>query len=553
MTDKDSDAVVRSRSVMVDEDGRITCNMPEVKGIITTCVESSKKKHKIVHYDFAKLVKLSAVFTVLIKGTVFNLDPAIHITVMSYAGIFAVAWAALFFYGDMETFQENSLPVILEISMDLQRFCPFVFGLFTSIMLSRWWAMRTDAVGAIGDHCINVSGILVSVAARVLKTEEDWAAFRQYHRSIVKWGLASMECIVLESRKSEEAGQEGRLEGLRELGLLNDFEIATLDPLSCHATCLWSWIQATSVEALEDMKVPPPNVNMLYQEVRHAMGGIHVAHNYLTTQLPFPYVHMITLLVNVNSVVIAVVAGAQCAIGLKDEYYFQVLCQTVKVFMLPVLYQALLQVCVFLSDPFGDDIIDFPIRQYQNDVSTACEDHLCLWSLYAYRRLNKISLPAKYNFMQELRRPPEAPAEKPAPPTPATTAQVEAASALGRCCKDLDSRLETLATNASNLTASINSLQETLTANNSVAAATAGNLQTQIKELSMSLAATNQLRLAAANAVPQQVSWSYQAQIQAGRPPDRGPMASCCAVDKAPGPEAIGPPILPPTGSRPMQ
>ena len=45
--------------------------------------------------------------------------------------------------------------------------------------------------------------------------------------------------------------------------------------------------------------------------------GIHVAHNYLTTQLPFPYVHMITLLVNVNSVFIAVVAGAQCRAPLQ--------------------------------------------------------------------------------------------------------------------------------------------------------------------------------------------------------------------------------------------
>ena len=58
---------------------------------------------------------------------------------------------------------------------------------------------------------------------------------------------------------------------------------------------------------MEMMKIPGPNFNMLYQEVRMGLSGIHELHKYLRTQLPFPYVHMITLLVNVNNMVMAIV------------------------------------------------------------------------------------------------------------------------------------------------------------------------------------------------------------------------------------------------------
>merc|ERR1719326_2408958 len=175
----------------------------------------------------------------------------------------------------------------------------------------------------------------------------------------------------MDSRSASSGGgvdKAGALQKLVELSLLSEDEKMILAERQHHATTLWCWIQALCVEVLEMCKVPPPNVNMLYQEVRHAMAGIHAVKYYLHTQLPFPYVHMITLLVNLNSLVISTVAGVQAAIGLDKGRWAVACCNAFKVFMLPVLYQGLLQICVFLSDPLGDDIIDFPIRQYQKEV-----------------------------------------------------------------------------------------------------------------------------------------------------------------------------------------
>lgn len=523
----------------VNEFGVMESNMPQKQGFLTTKHQGSAGNFKITHYDFNKLVRVSALATVLCKGTVFNLDSAIHFAMLAYTLVFAMAWSGLYMLGDPERFEVQSLPVILEISYDLQRFCPFVFGLFTSIMLQRWWAMRTDALGAIGDHCINVSGILASVAARVLVSTDDWEAFKLYHGRVVKYGLASMSCIVMESRRidamkgcDETTHEAHRLEKLTQLGLLTEFERSLLEKSNCTATCLWSWIQALSVEALEAMKVPPPNVNMLYQEVRHGMAGIHHAHQYLSSQMPFPYVHMITLLVNVNSLVICVVAGVQCAVGSSRGEIAVCVCNFIKIYMLPVLFQALLQICVFLSDPFGDDIIDFPIRQFQKDVSQACEDHLFLRDLYENRWLNKESLPPKLTFMKELRQPPQADPEATVVMKPEVTPEAKGEAGMQQAIGKLDQRLEALAENALTLTQNMTSLQEMLNQTSNVMALSVGNLQTQVKELTSGLSTAVELRLPS-----RQLPLAFQnPRPQPGRMQD--PLA-CCAVQTSSGPEAI--------------
>jgi len=464
--------------------GDLDSKLPRSQGFVTTLHQGSHGNYKITRYDFAKLVRVSAVWTMFVRGTVFNLDKAIHITIFSYAVVFLLAWSSLAYLGDPEEFEMKSLPVIMEISYDLQRFCPFVFGLFTSIMLSRWWSLRTEAVGAVGDHCINVSGILVSVAARVLYSDEDWRIFREMHIKVVKYGIASLSCIVMESRTATGAGAEDKAHGLGklvELNVLTQHEMDILETSVCHASCLWCWIQAMSVEALEMMQVPPPNINMLYQEVRNAMQGIHNVQKYLKTQLPFPYVHMITLLVNVNSLVIAIVAGVQCAIGQVKGQTSVVIVNAVKVFMLPVLSHGLLQICVFLSDPFGDDIIDFPIRSYQHDVSQACQDHLTTRALYEQRWREGVAPQPNSIFIRQL------------PPRRIPTDPEKDGQAMGtvmgagmvQALTSLDERLGLLAQSTSSLTASVGALQEGLSQSNASVAASTGALQSQVKELAL--------------------------------------------------------------------
>merc|ERR1712151_618522 len=73
----------------------------------------------------------------------------------------------------------------------------------------------------------------------------------------------------------------------------------------------------------------------------------------LTTPLPFPYVHMVTMLVHFY----VIAACVQCGIFLGIESnpsFIRVACDTMVVILLNSFYQGLLGLAVVLTNPFGD-------------------------------------------------------------------------------------------------------------------------------------------------------------------------------------------------------
>jgi len=418
-------------------------------GFVTTTLLNVAGKTKIISYDFPKMVKYSAICTMFIRGTLFNLDKAIYQCMLFYILSCAAAAVGLQFNDDIPDFEAKSLPTIVDVSTNIQRLCPFLFGLFTSIVLSRWWTLRTMGVGAMDDHLINISGLLIGFACRILPRQEDWELFRSIHSKIVKYGLSSLNCIAMESRGGVT---DQSLQKLVESGMLNAEEKAILLKCPQQSVALWSWISALASECLEMMKIAAPNHNMLFQEVRMGILGIHCVHEHINTQLPFPYVHMIVLLVNLNNVVMSVVAGLKCSCAVNRGEYVGASLEILQIFLVPLLYQALLQVAVFLCDPLGDDIIDFPILNFQLEVIDACAGQLSARDLYDHRRREKRSpLP---NAHVETSLGPKKEESKPAAPV-----QLKDSAQSQEQFAKLDRRLETLAQSLSSLATNVANLQ----------------------------------------------------------------------------------------------
>lgn len=352
-----------------DDDGLLQRVADPHIGRVHTTITGFSGKVKIIRYNFGKLINIGPFLTLLMKGTVFNLDKTLWINMAKYLLICGAAAIFLIFLGpDIEVFERESMPDIQRASENLQRFCPFLFGLFVSLSLGRWWIMRSDGVGAIADYMVNLSCFLTANAVRRLPNEEDWKLYKLVHARIVRYGMASLSCIAKESR-----GSTASLDDLVNLNLLTEEEkvlMESVDPYA-RAEALWCWISALSSELMEMVKLPAPNMNMLYTHIRNGIKGVHVIHQYLLTQLPFPYVHMITLLVNVHNSVVAIVAGLKFAIALQGGRWVECALQIVQLLIVPTMYQGLLQICMFLSDPFGEDIIDFPILEYIVEVSEA--------------------------------------------------------------------------------------------------------------------------------------------------------------------------------------
>merc|ERR1719326_1985339 len=77
---------------------------------------------------------------------------------------------------------------------------------------------------------------------------------------------------------------------------------------------LWCWIMRICQEFANDAAGPPPHAPQLiriFQCCLSARNGIHTINTYLLTQLPFAYVHLISLLVFLNNGIVCVRCSAE--------------------------------------------------------------------------------------------------------------------------------------------------------------------------------------------------------------------------------------------------
>lgn len=339
------------------------------QGKLHTTIRGYSGKEKIIKYNFQKLINLGPFVTLFWRGTVFNLDRTLLFNMCKYVFVFVFCMLALVLADDIDDFEKNSMPSFEDSTSNIQKFCPFLFGLFVSTMLTRWWSLRSQGVGAVADHICNISCFMTAAAARRLVSAADWDLFEEQHAKVVRYGLASLSCLAKESRGPHEPLTE-----LVEIGFLDEGEKVLIEncPPHTRANALWCWMTCLATESMEMVKVPPPNLNILFNDLNAGMDGVHTVHQYLGTQLPFPYVHMITFLVDIHNIVVAMLSGLKFAIAFRDRRISGCAIEVFQLILVPTMYQGLLQICMFLSDPMGDDIIDFPILEYQMAVKDSC-------------------------------------------------------------------------------------------------------------------------------------------------------------------------------------
>merc|ERR1719451_66484 len=114
-------------------------------------------------------------------------------------------WASI---EDLENVETQSLEALAEY---MNGFCPFVLGLYVSLALTRWWALRVQALGSVFDAVANTA-LIVSCAL----PNPEHSAVRDL---VVKWGMASIFLLVKAARG------DSRDEDLAQKGLLSSQEV----------------------------------------------------------------------------------------------------------------------------------------------------------------------------------------------------------------------------------------------------------------------------------------------------------------------------------------
>eukprot|EP00747_Dinoflagellata_sp_TGD_P168183 gnl/TRDRNA2_/TRDRNA2_193977_c0_seq1.p1 gnl/TRDRNA2_/TRDRNA2_193977_c0~~gnl/TRDRNA2_/TRDRNA2_193977_c0_seq1.p1 ORF type:complete len:541 (+),score=94.54 gnl/TRDRNA2_/TRDRNA2_193977_c0_seq1:95-1717(+) len=338
---------------------------------VTTIAYGISGKPKLLSYDLKHLVRYGGIITAFTRGTILRVDDGMlkfMLTLMLlFVCVAGVMWAAV---PDLKAVDTTSLQDLADY---MNGFVPFVLGLYVSLAIGRWWALRVQALGAVFDSVANVTMIISCVLSG-----PQHAAVRDL---VVKWGMASIFLLVKAARDIEE------MDDLFKKGVLSESEVDALKNVSPYgrAMIMWAWIMRLAQETFDDAAGPGPHAPKLVAVFQHcilARNGVQTIHTYLQTQLPFAYVHLITLLVNINNFIVAFKCGVVFVVanakGDRQEMMYQVL-----MFMLvPILYHGLLSISYVIHDPFGEDMLDFPIAAFAEYVAECCDAALVAQQLY---------------------------------------------------------------------------------------------------------------------------------------------------------------------------
>jgi len=336
---------------------------PQFKGFVSTEVEGEGGHNKILRYDMKLLVQYSACGTILSKGTVFTMDnTAIRTTGMMVAMVGITALGVVVEHvaaGNFQGLTEIDIGPLQLLANQVSSFVPLALALFVGLTLTRWWSLRTHALAKVFDSLANTCMLVASELS-----DDKWLELRE---GIMKYGMASVELLVQAARET------GDVNHLVQLDLLTDVEAEFMKEYKLlwqRPMVVWAWIMHIITNAMDHDKTPVPSRQAVIGQCLHARDGMATINMHLDTQLPFAYVHFITLLVNMQNLLLAITSGLTLATALPAADYFIVIQQVLTTAIIVFCYQALLTISYTIEDPFGDDVLDFPIRAYKAYVAS---------------------------------------------------------------------------------------------------------------------------------------------------------------------------------------
>mmetsp|Transcript_5248 Transcript_5248/g.8804 ORF Transcript_5248/g.8804 Transcript_5248/m.8804 type:complete len:324 (+) Transcript_5248:2-973(+) len=279
----------------------------------------------------------------------------------------------------------------------------FLLGPFVSLAIARWWQMRMDLLGGVW----GVVADLNIYAATWFSSNSE--ADRTARELVQRYGLAAHTLLYRGAR-----GQES-LDGLVKAGLLLPQEAAVLKPLPSKSQMIFSWLFDFWSHALAENSSglgtsPVPNAAqqapIVLKRVLDGRGAAGGALAVVFTQIPFPYVHLLSLLVQSCCIINALCQGAHAGWTLSEpvcmgdaalptshsfRYEFHEGCPKaifvfsfvatgmvffewlVSLLVYPIIYHGLLSIGVMLDNTLGADFIDFPGSWYQHVMKAECK------------------------------------------------------------------------------------------------------------------------------------------------------------------------------------
>merc|ERR1719161_1826631 len=223
-----------------------------------------------------------------------------------------------------------SIEVLISITRSLNLLVPFALGLYLMLTLQRWWSLRSLTLGQIFHGLVNVAMLFACVASA-----SDFAVEREL---VCRYGMLSVFLF------SKAAIGDSFLQDLINRKILDKDEADCLFQIGLfqRPMVMWAWIMRIIYDTCVGLGTPPSLISRLITRCLEARDGVQHVHTMLCTQLPYAYVHLITVLVNVSNLTMAVQCGVSFAISYSKDDTQTLIYDAVLLVLVPTLYYGLL-------------------------------------------------------------------------------------------------------------------------------------------------------------------------------------------------------------------
>jgi len=318
--------------------------------------KSPSEDDKIIKYDEKGTVTIRALWN--LHGSVF-LNSSLALHTVFYVIIAVLVGFISYACGNVDKKSGEHMANIVNYLTTIQG---IMLGLYLSMSLSRWWSMRIDGIGAvwaaIDDICLILASHIRDPADRI------------YKRRVLRLGLLSYNLIFKQGRGKEDLKN---LTKLVKRGLITEGELELIKDLPSKPQVVWVWISQVihGIAVQGKIRYPAVMVPILDELCAKGRGGIGTLFTYTDTQLPYVWVHMLSVIVTLVNLVIALKCGLNMGYllemsalpgqAMECSKLFAELCTVV---ILPFAFTAFMMLGAKLSDPLGQDLCDFPAFVY---------------------------------------------------------------------------------------------------------------------------------------------------------------------------------------------
>jgi len=252
---------------------------------------------------------------------------------------------------------ESNAVKLKSLVTDFHVLCTFLLTFFISTALTRWWALRNDCLGGLWGGVDDLSLIIGSYFG------SNSPADREVRERVLRWSVLSHELIYKQARADTD------LRDLVERDLLTPEELQLLKPLASKPQVVWAWMCSYFAHlAYGDpdqggsrLPFPMTVLPQLHEICRHARGAIGTAFAYTDTQLPFGFVHFLSLVIWMHNLTQAVYSGMVVAWELDSGENANIAMEVAFPFFYPLIFFGLKNLCVGMLNPLhASRDVDFP-------------------------------------------------------------------------------------------------------------------------------------------------------------------------------------------------